>query len=99
VMAGAAAGSLGGMLVDLNIAGVNDEFLDDVGKELSPGKYAVVAEVEEGWTLPVDTKMEALGGVVYRSKRTFSSGCIRVRNPFDLALPRGAKWRVLKPGS
>jgi uncharacterized membrane protein len=69
VLAGAAAGSLGGMLVDLNIAGVNDEFLDDVAKELSPGKYAVVAEVEEGWTQPVDTRMEALGGVVYRSLR------------------------------
>lgn len=70
MVVGAAAGSMGGMLVDLNIAGVNDEFLDDVAKELSPGNYAVVAEVEEGWTAPLDTRMEALGGTVYRSWRT-----------------------------
>ncbi len=69
MMAGAAAGSLSGMLVDLNIAGVNDEFLDDIAKELSPGKCAVVAEVEEGWTQPLDTRMEALGGTVHRAWR------------------------------
>ena len=69
VLAGAATGSLGGMLSDLNIAGVNDEFLNDVARELSPGNYAVVAEVEEGWTAPLDTRMEALGGTVYRSWR------------------------------
>jgi hypothetical protein len=34
-----------------------------------PGKAAVVAEVWENWMLPVDTKMEALGGVVFRSTR------------------------------
>ena len=70
VAVGAAVGSLSGTLVDLNNAGVNDEFLDDVAKELSPGKYAVVAEVEEGWTLALDTRMEALGGTVYRSWRS-----------------------------
>lgn len=69
VVLGAASGSLGGLLVDMNIAGVNDEFLDDVAKELSPGKCAVVAEVEEGWTVPLDTRMEALGGTVFRSWR------------------------------
>jgi uncharacterized membrane protein len=66
---GAAAGSLSGMFMDLNIAGVGDEFLDDVARELSPGSFAVVAEVEEGWTMPLDTRMEALGGTVYRSWR------------------------------
>ncbi len=69
VLAGAAAGSLSGMLVDISITGVNDEFLDDVAKELSPGHFAVAAEVEEGWTTPLDARMEALGGTVYRSWR------------------------------
>ena len=69
VLVGAAAGSLSGMLVDLNITGVNDEFLDDVARELSPGTFAVAAEIEEGWTQPLDTQMEALGGTVYRSWR------------------------------
>jgi len=69
VLLGAASGSLGGLLVDMNIAGVNDEFLDDVAAELSPGKSAVVAEAEEGWTVPLDTRMETLGGTVFRSWR------------------------------
>jgi DNA repair exonuclease SbcCD ATPase subunit len=40
-----------------------------VGQSLKPGKAAVVAEVWEDWTLPVDTKMESLGGVVFRRAR------------------------------
>ena len=35
-------------------------------KSLAPNKVAVVAEVDEAWTTPVDTRMEALGGTVFR---------------------------------
>ena len=66
---GAAAGSLGGLLVDMYNVGVDDKFLDDVEQNLTPGKYAVVAEIVEGWTTPLDTRMEELGGTVYRSWR------------------------------
>jgi ABC-type phosphate transport system auxiliary subunit len=45
---------------------VGEDFLYEVEKSLLPGKAAVVAEVWEEWTLPVDTRMEALGGVVFR---------------------------------
>lgn len=69
VAVGAGLGSLGGLLTDIHNAGVNDDFLDDVAKVLTPGKYAVVAEVSEGWTVPLDTRMEALGGTVFRSWR------------------------------
>jgi len=69
VLAGATAGSLGGLMVDMNNAGVNDRFLDEVAGELSPGKAALVAEVEEGWTAPLDSRIEALGGTVHRSWR------------------------------
>ena len=48
---------------------VGEDYLNEVGKSLLPGNAAVVAEVWEEWTLPVDTKMEALGGVVFRSTR------------------------------
>jgi uncharacterized membrane protein len=41
----------------------------EVGQFLQPGKAAVVAEVWEDWVLPVDTRMEALGGVVFRRMR------------------------------
>jgi uncharacterized membrane protein len=71
---GAAAGGLvgawAGMIGDLYAAGVDDDFVSDVSTALTPGKCAVVAEVDEEWVTPVDTRMEALGGVVYRTPRS-----------------------------
>ena len=67
VAIGATAGTFGGILYDLATVGVAEDFLaDEVGGRLQPGKAAVVAEVEEEWTMPVDTRMEAAGGVVFR---------------------------------
>lgn len=66
---GAGAGTYGGMLYDLAQLGVGEDYLYEVGKSLLPGKAAVVAEVWENWMLPVDTKMEGLGGVVFRTTR------------------------------
>ena len=40
--------------------------IDDVDKMLVPNRVAVVAEIEEDWTTPVDTRMEAIGGSVFR---------------------------------
>ena len=69
VAIGVGVGTSGGMLYDLAQLGVGEDYLNEVGKSLLPGNAAVVAEVWEEWTLPVDTKMEALGGVVFRSTR------------------------------
>jgi uncharacterized membrane protein len=66
---GATAGMFGGLLYDSAHLGVGWDFLSEVEKSLLPGKTAVVAEVWEEWTLPVDTRMEALGGVVFRGTR------------------------------
>ncbi len=63
---GASAGFAAGGTADLYNSGVGDDFIADVGKTLLPGKFAVVAEIEEDWTTPVDTRMEAIGGTVYR---------------------------------
>ena len=63
---GATTGVLAGAAVDLNNVRVGDDFIDDVTKTLSPNKFAVVAEIEEDWTTPVDTRMEAIGGIVFR---------------------------------
>jgi len=63
---GATAGFAGGMTGDLLNAGVGDDFIYDVSKSLLPTKVAVVAEIEEDWTTPVDTRMEAIGGVIFR---------------------------------
>jgi len=65
----AGAGTLGGLLFDLARVGVNDTFLDEAARQLQPGKVAVVAEVWEEWVTPVDTRMEAAGGVVLRRVR------------------------------
>jgi uncharacterized membrane protein len=67
---GAVAGTFAGAMADLHVSGVDGEFLDDVAKSLKPGKYAVVADVGEEWVTPVDTRMEALGGSVYRTARS-----------------------------
>jgi uncharacterized membrane protein len=63
---GAAAGMSFGMGADMANIGVGADFLDDVSKALGSNKVAVVAEVEEEWTTPVDTRMEQIGGTVYR---------------------------------
>jgi uncharacterized membrane protein len=55
-----------GGAVDVNKARIGDDFIDDVTKKLTPNKFALVAEVEEDWTTPVDTRMEAIGGTVFR---------------------------------
>jgi len=63
---GAAAGLAAGSTVDLDNIRVGSDFINDVQNALTPKKSAVVAEIEEDWTTPVDTRMEAAGGTVYR---------------------------------
>lgn len=66
---GAALGSMVGATADLINLGVGADFVDEVSSELEPGKVALVAEIEETWTTPVDSKMEDLGGTVIRRNR------------------------------
>ncbi len=66
---GSYAGTVGGLLYDMAQIGVGQDFLTEVERTMQPGKSAVVAEVGEDWTLPVDTCMEDLGGVVIRRTR------------------------------
>jgi uncharacterized membrane protein len=63
---GATSGLALGSIADLDKARVGEDFIADVEKSLAPGKAAILAEVEEEWTTPVDTRMEALGGTVLR---------------------------------
>ena len=69
IAVGAGAGTVGGLVYDLAHLGVDKHFLTEVEKSLRPGNAALVAEVYEEWTLPVDTKMKALGGIVLRRTR------------------------------
>lgn len=63
---GASVGLLGGGIADLDNARIDADFVDDISKQLEPGKYAVAAEVQEEWTTPVDLRMESIGGKVFR---------------------------------
>jgi uncharacterized membrane protein len=67
---GAYVGTVGGGMFDLTRAGVASDFVDDAARSLKPGKVAVVAEINEEWVTPVDTRMEGLGGEVLRRART-----------------------------
>src|SRR5215467_9269741 len=66
VAVGAAAGMMGGATADLDNARIGGDFIDDVNAELLPNRVALVAEIEEDWATPVDTRMEAIGGTVFR---------------------------------
>lgn len=71
--AGAAVGVAGGALVgswrDFIHAEVSDDFLEGIQNELGARKYAVVAEVAEEWTTPINVRMEQVGGTVVREPR------------------------------
>jgi uncharacterized membrane protein len=66
VIAGATAGMSAGAAADISNASLGADFLDDVTKVLKPNKVALVAEIDEEWVTPVDTRMEAIGGQVFR---------------------------------
>jgi len=66
VAIGAAGGLAVGGTVDVDNARIGEDFVDDVRQQLQPNKFAVVAEIQEDWTTPVDTRMEAIGGKVFR---------------------------------
>lgn len=66
VAVGAYVGGFGGLMYDLFNAGMSGDFIDEVSASLTPGKAAVVAEIEEYWVTPVDTRLGALGGTTFR---------------------------------
>jgi uncharacterized membrane protein len=67
IAVGMSAGTLIGLIGDIRVSDVDADFLSDVSTALTPGKCAVLADLDEEWVTPLDTRMEALGGVVYRT--------------------------------
>ena len=67
---GAVTGTLVGALRDYWVAGVGLDFVEEAETFLKPGKVAVIAEIDEDWITPVDSRMEAVGGVVFRRERS-----------------------------
>jgi uncharacterized membrane protein len=66
VAVGAYVGGMGGLIYDLFEAGVSMDFVDEVSASLTPGKAAVVADIDELWVTPIDTRLGALGGTTFR---------------------------------
>jgi uncharacterized membrane protein len=70
VALGFSAGGASGAIFDLARLGIDASFVDEVSKALRPGKTAVLAELQETWTTPVDTTLGKLGGLVFRRLRS-----------------------------
>jgi Predicted membrane protein len=66
---GAGVGAITGVAFDISKDDVSSAFVDEVSSSLVRGKSAVLAEIDESWTVPLDTRMDALGGIVFRRLR------------------------------
>jgi uncharacterized membrane protein len=63
---GGSVGILGGAIGDAIRATVTDEYVEDVERNMAPGSFAVIADIHETDTAPVDVTMAALGGTIVR---------------------------------
>jgi len=70
VVVGATTGALVGSIGEVEETGMPDEFVTDVATLLTPGKAAVVADIAEDYPAALDTRMQQIGGVVFRHTRT-----------------------------
>jgi len=68
--AGASIGGIVGTARDLRQAGMDLDFIDEIARTLLPGRAAVLAEIQEEVTAPLDQKVKALGGTLVRRLRS-----------------------------
>ena len=67
---GGLIGGLAGLIFDLVKAGISADFAEEASRSLTPGKTALLAEIDEVSVTRVDTKLMHLGGHVYRQPRS-----------------------------
>jgi uncharacterized membrane protein len=65
---GMATGATMGASADLLGLGLSQAFIDEVSYNLNPGDSALIAEVDEGSTAPIDTVVQQLQGRIYREE-------------------------------
>jgi len=63
---GALSGSTMGLMYDLYNSGVDAEYINDVSKAMKNGTVSIVAEVDEEWVIPIDSKIHENNGIVFR---------------------------------
>ncbi len=65
---GASLGATGGLVFDLAKADAGLDFVQKASAGLAPGQAAVVADVDEGWTVPIEARLGTLGGRTYGAR-------------------------------
>ena len=65
VALGAAAGTVAGVAAETDKALMTYDFVDKISEELTPGKFALIAAIDEEWISWTDLRMQELGGVTY----------------------------------
>lgn len=66
---GAALGGTAGLIADVDRSDVESEAGAETAFVLLPGQHAVIADVSEDWTTPINERMRRLGGTVHRRAR------------------------------
>jgi uncharacterized membrane protein len=66
---GALTGTVAGLIFDVSTIDINTTFVDEVSGALTRGKSAIIAEIDETWTVPIDTRLDALNAMVFRRLR------------------------------
>ncbi len=69
VILGTGVGGASGFLFDTGQWFVSGDFVNQVRTQLTPGKAAILAEVDEDWMTPVDSALGQLGAVISRQPR------------------------------
>jgi len=67
---GAATGGVTGLVADASRADTRQQAAIETSFVLGKGQSAVIADVSEDWTAPIDDRMRSLGGTVYRRARS-----------------------------
>jgi uncharacterized membrane protein len=67
---GAAAGGVAGLTADMVKSDEHDQAAFETTLELPRGSSAIIAEVTEAWTTPVDDLAKSIGGKVYRRSKS-----------------------------
>ena len=66
MLLGGYSGAIAGMVYDMQNAGIDGDFVDEVSDAITSNKVAIVADVDEEWTAPIDTSMQDLDAIVFR---------------------------------
>lgn len=69
-LGGLATGALVGSFWDIYDLGVGADFVREATAHLADGKSAVLAEIDEDWQAPLDTRIAEIGGTVVRTWRS-----------------------------